>query len=82
MPAWAELLHLLESIGPTTGTSANLSGHSALSDAEAVARTFATRIDLLVDGGRTPGGKPSTLLDATVDPPVVIRPGAYPWPEG
>ena len=37
-------------------------------------------IDFLVDGGRTPGGEPSTLIDTTVDPPRVLRAGAFPWP--
>jgi len=31
--------------------------------------------DLILDGGRTPGGKGSTVLDVTVDPPVVLREG-------
>ena len=40
----------------------------------------ATALDILVDGGRTPGGLPSTLLDATREPPVVLRRGAHAWP--
>jgi L-threonylcarbamoyladenylate synthase len=32
-------------------------------------------IDLILDGGRTPGGKGSTVLDVTLDPPVVLREG-------
>ena len=31
--------------------------------------SFRRELDLLVDGGRTPGGQPSTLLDATREPP-------------
>jgi len=30
----------------------------------------------VLDGGATPGGEPSTVLDVTVDPPRVIRAGA------
>jgi tRNA A37 threonylcarbamoyladenosine synthetase subunit TsaC/SUA5/YrdC len=41
---------------------------------------FRGELDVLVDGGRTAGGKPSTIVDATVDPPAVLRPGAYAWP--
>jgi L-threonylcarbamoyladenylate synthase len=32
-------------------------------------------IDLILDGGKTTGGKGSTVLDVTVDPPVVVRDG-------
>jgi len=32
-------------------------------------------VDLILDGGRTQGGKGSTVLDVTVDPPVVLREG-------
>jgi L-threonylcarbamoyladenylate synthase len=33
-------------------------------------------LDLVLDGGPTPGGAPSTVLDVTVDPPRLIRQGA------
>jgi L-threonylcarbamoyladenylate synthase len=33
-------------------------------------------VDLVLDGGPTPGGMPSTVLDVTVDPPRVVRQGA------
>jgi L-threonylcarbamoyladenylate synthase len=32
-------------------------------------------IDLILDGSKTPGGKGSTVLDVTTDPPVVLREG-------
>jgi hypothetical protein len=32
-----------------------------------------------VDGGKTPGGKPSTVVDATSAPPQILRAGAYAW---
>ena len=63
-----------------TGTSANRSGAPPLSDPDAVEAGFRREIDVLVDGGRTPGGLPSTLLDATREPPVVLRRGAHLWP--
>jgi L-threonylcarbamoyladenylate synthase len=82
MPADPALLKLLSAVGPLTGTSANRSGAAALSDPDAVAASFGDDLDVLVDGGRTPGGQPSTVLDATQDPPVVLRAGAFPWPPG
>jgi len=80
VPASADLVRLLERTGPLTATSANLAGEPPLSDPGEVADAFGEKIDLLIDGGQTPGGKPSTLIDATVDPPEVLRPGAFPWP--
>jgi L-threonylcarbamoyladenylate synthase len=80
VPGLPELVRLLEAVGPLTATSANRAGESPLCDPDEVARAFEGVVDLLVDGGPTPGGRPSTLLDATVDPPIVLRRGAYPWP--
>lgn len=80
IPACPELVVLLETIGPVTATSANRSFEPPASDPDEVSRIFEGAIDLLVDGGHTPGGRPSTLLDATVDPPLLLRPGAFPWP--
>lgn len=80
IPASDPVRALIRAVGPVTGTSANRSGAAPLADPGAVAAALGSEIDLLVDGGTTPGGDPSTLLDATREPPVVIRPGAYPWP--
>jgi len=35
-------------------------------------------LDAVIDGGRTPGGAGSTIVDITVDPPVVVREGIIP----
>lgn len=80
IPASAPLRRVLEFTGPLTATSANRSGQPPMDDPEAVERLFEGSIDLLVDGGRTPGGLPSTILDATEDPPRVLRAGAFAWP--
>ncbi len=37
---------------------------------------FGENIDLVVDGRKTPGGKPSTIIDVTVVPPIVLREGS------
>jgi L-threonylcarbamoyladenylate synthase len=47
---------------------------------DAVEDALGSDIDLIVDGGPTPGGEPSTVIDATREPPVVLRPGAFRWP--
>lgn len=80
MPAHDALRDLLTLVGPVTGTSLNRSGEPPCSDADEAARLLPGELDVLVDGGRTPGGLPSTLVDATVDPPLVLREGAFPWP--
>jgi len=80
VPAHAGLRELLARVGPVTGTSLNRSGEPPCEEADDVARQFPEEIDVLVDGGRTPGGLATTLLDATAEPPRVLRAGAFPWP--
>jgi len=60
---------------PITGTSANRSGRPSCSTAEEVMEALGEDIDLILDGGKTEGGKGSTVLDVTTDPPVVLREG-------
>ena len=64
---------------PLTATSANLSGEPASEDPDEVARSLGDHVDLLVDAGRTPGGAPSTIVDATGAEPRLVRPGAIAW---
>ena len=80
MPAAPALRALLSETGPLTGTSANRSGRPALADPDEVVEQLGPELDLVIDGGRTPGGRPSTLVDATRNPPVVLRAGAFAWP--
>jgi len=82
LPADDRVRELLARTTPVTGTSANRAGEEPCARADEVARILGEDIDVLVDGGRTPGGEPSTLVDMTVDPPRVVRAGAYPWPPG
>lgn len=63
---------------PITATSANLSGEDNPNDPEGVRRDFWGKIDVLVDGGKTPGGKPSTVVDLTQPVPAILREGAVP----
>jgi len=81
VPAHPELRRLLARTGPLTGTSANRSGAPPADAAAAVEAALGNEIDVLVDGGDTPGGLPSTIVDARVEPPALLRRGAYPWPE-
>lgn len=66
---------LLRAAGPMAVTSANLSGQPSPSTALDVYQQLNGRIPLILDGGKTPGGVPSTLVDCTSDQPVVLREG-------
>ncbi|MEQ1759732.1 MAG: L-threonylcarbamoyladenylate synthase [Vicinamibacterales bacterium] len=60
---------------PVAAPSANLFSRPSPTRAEHVERDLGDRIDLIIDGGPTMVGIESTVVDLTVDPPVVLRPG-------
>jgi len=68
-------LQLLTVAGPLAVTSANISGESSLSTAEEVFEALNGSIELILDGGKTHGGEPSTVVDCTRAMPRVLRPG-------
>jgi L-threonylcarbamoyladenylate synthase len=61
---------------PVTAPSANPTDAAPPTTVAQVLAYFRGRIELALDGGATSGGEPSTVLDVTLDPPRVIRPGA------
>ncbi len=69
------LVELLAVTGPLTGTSANRSGGHPAQEANQVQKTLGQDVDLIVDAGPTPGGPPSTVIDAR-DTVRLIREGA------
>ena len=73
-PAHAGLALLLRQVGPLTGTSANRSGDQPARTAEEVQTTLGSEVDLILDGGPTRGGLPSTIVD-TVSPIRLLREG-------
>lgn len=60
---------------PITGTSANISRRPPCIMADQVVGCLGDDLDLILDGGITEGGYPSTILDVTCDPPLIIREG-------
>jgi L-threonylcarbamoyladenylate synthase len=66
---------LLRSAGPMAVTSANISGRLSPSTAQEVYAQLGGRIDLILDGGKTPGGVASTVVDCTGTIPVILREG-------
>ena len=70
---------LIRGLGaPIVGTSANLSGRSSPVTAEEVREQLGDEVDLIIDGGRCPGGTESTVLDFSGKVPTLIREGAIP----
>ena len=67
--------------GPLTSTSANISGEQSLVTAKEVFSHLGGMIDLIIDGGKTPGQMPSTIVDVTFSPPQLVREGVVPFSE-
>jgi L-threonylcarbamoyladenylate synthase len=77
VPGESFALSLVRKAGfPITATSANLSSRPPACDAHAVIKYFGEDVDLVIDGGPSPGGLPSTLVDATGREIKIIRAGA------
>lgn len=62
--------------GYVSAPSANTSGRPSPTSAEHVADDFDGKIDMIIDGGNVDIGLESTILDMTVEPPMILRPGA------
>jgi L-threonylcarbamoyladenylate synthase len=76
VPAHPVARALLQTSGlPLAAPSANRSSGLSSTRAEHVLADLDGRIDLVLDGGPTPGGIESTVLDVTTSPPRVLRPG-------
>ena len=61
---------------PIVGTSANISGQPSPLTAEEVSIQFGNKMEIIIDGGRCPGGRESTVVDVTGEVPVMLREGA------
>ena len=60
---------------PVAAPSANAFGHLSPTTAQHVADGLGDRVDFIVDGGPCALGVESTVLDLSMDPPLVLRPG-------
>jgi L-threonylcarbamoyladenylate synthase len=69
---------LARAIGPLPTTSANLSGRPAALSAADVVAQLGSRLALVLDGGPSAGGTASTVVDCSIDRPVIVRAGAIP----
>jgi L-threonylcarbamoyladenylate synthase len=66
---------------PIIGTSANISEQPAALTAEEAEQQLGAKIDYIINGGRCPGGKESTVVDVTRESPIVMRQGIIPSDE-
>jgi len=74
--------HLVQGFGrPITATSANISGRHAAIDAHQVRVQFGDKIDLIFDGGRTPGVIGSTIIGQSGNSLKLIREGMISFEE-
>jgi L-threonylcarbamoyladenylate synthase len=72
-------LALLQRLGnPIIGTSANISSQPAASTAEEVEQQLGGKIDFIINGGKCPGGRESTVVDITRESPIIMRQGIIP----
>lgn len=62
--------------GYVSAPSANTSGRPSPTTAEHVREDLDGKIDMILDGGSVEIGLESTILDMTVEPPMILRPGA------
>jgi L-threonylcarbamoyladenylate synthase len=82
MPRHDVALALVRESGcPIAAPSANLAGKPSPTTAEHVLEDLDGRIDAVLDAGPTQIGVESTVLDITVDPPQILRPGGTPYEE-
>lgn len=65
--------------GPVTAPSANRSGEPEPLTAEDVAAQLGDGVDLILDGGRSPSDRPSTVVDVSTGTPRLIRAGCTPY---
>jgi L-threonylcarbamoyladenylate synthase len=78
-PASPIVLGLCRALGgPIVGTSANRHGAPAPITAIQVVLGLGAEVDMVLDGGRCLLARPSTVIDVTRHPPVIVRAGAVP----
>lgn len=73
IPGHVLLRRLLCRTGPLTGTSANRHGADSQTTLWAALASIAGEPDLALDGGTTPGGQPTIIVDVTGEQPKTLR---------
>ena len=79
IPNHPACLAIIQHLGnPIIGTSANISGQPPALTAEEVGQQLGGKIDFIINGGKCPGGKESTVVDVTHESPIILRQGIIP----
>jgi len=79
VPDHPACLAIIQHLGnPIIGTSANISDQPAALTAEEVGQQLGGKIDFIINGGKCPGGKESTVVDVTRESPRILRQGIIP----
>jgi len=68
-----------EAGGALVSTSANVSGEQPPTSAAELSLALLARVDGVLDGGRTPGGLPSTVVSVELGTPRLVRQGIIPF---
>ena len=79
VPKYCFSTHRRLAEAPLVSTSPYPSGGPPPVDAGGLDPWLRARIDLVLDGGRTPGGLPSTVVEFGAGAPRLLRAGAVPW---
>lgn len=72
---------LIRITGPLAVTSANISGEPPARSVSEFADALGGQLDLIIDGGPSSGGIPSSVINCATDPAVILREGAVPGEE-
>lgn len=76
MPSNEIAKKLIELSGvPIAAPSANISGRPSPTDVERCIEDLSGRVDCILGGDNSEVGLESTIVDCTVEPPIVLRPG-------
>ena len=76
MPSNQVARQIIKAAGvPIAAPSANISGRPSPTDVESCIEDLAGKIEMIVGGEKCPVGVESTVVDCTINPPCVLRPG-------
>lgn len=82
LPSHPWLRALVKGAGfPLIATSANVSEQKEISEPDRVISEFEGKVELIINGGKTPGKFPSSVIDLSLDNPKILRDGAVPASE-
>lgn len=78
MPLHPVAIELLREVGPMAVSSANISGQEPPTTALAAKQQLGNAVSVYLDGGETPLGAPSSIVDLSGPAPRILREGAIP----